>query len=42
MEWMVENCPDPEAIAGALEAVNSARAMIQGLRLTDSQDSVAR
>jgi hypothetical protein len=35
MEWMVENCPDPEAVSRALEAVNSAHGLIRELRIQD-------
>jgi hypothetical protein len=42
MEWMVDNCPGSEQIAGVLEAVNSASAVIKGLRLADEpQESIA-
>lgn len=37
VEWMVENCPDPEAADRALAAVNAAHAAIEGLDFENSR-----
>ncbi|MFN8071351.1 MAG: hypothetical protein U0R66_05995 [Mycobacterium sp.] len=33
LEWLAENCPDPEVVNRALEAVNTARIVIGGIQL---------
>jgi hypothetical protein len=33
MEWMVDNCPDPAAVTRAIDALNTARGVIEELRI---------
>lgn len=37
MEWMAQHCPDRQAMIHALEAVNSARAIIRGMQMPEAE-----